>query len=253
MKIADAAVSNVGGFYGIDPMAHKGTSENLLEVSKAAGTEKFLVFSTATTPKQVVSIHNFIKGECDRHPQFIGAGTMHKDFEDFEAEIDRISEMGMKGIKLHPDLQLFAIDDDKMFPIYEVLESKGMFVITHAGDPRYNYSHPSQVARVAKAFPKMPLIAAHMGGWMMWDDAREKLSHLENIFVDTCSTCSFATPEMLMKSIYAFDSEKIFFATDYPMWDPKTELDKVLALNLPEALLENILALNFEKFYSSLL
>lgn len=252
LKIADAAVSNVGGFYGIDPMAHKGTSEDLIEVSRAAGTEGFLVFSTATTPKQVESIHNFIKSECDKHPQFIGAGTMHKDYEDFEREIDRIYGMGMRGIKLHPDLQLFAIDDEKMFPIYEVLESRGMFVITHAGDPRYSYSHPSQVSRVAKAFPRMPIIAAHMGGWMMWEEARAELAGLENIYVDTCSTCSFATTETLLRSINSFDGEKIFFATDYPMWDPKAELDKVLSLGLSEGKLERILAKNFENFYASL-
>ncbi len=251
-KIASAAVSNVGGFYGIDPMAHKGTSEDLLEAGGAIGTSKYLVFSTATTPKQVESIHNFIMKECECHPEFVGAGTMHKDYENFETEIKRIKEAGMKGIKLHPDLQKFAIDDEKMMPVYEVLESLGMFVITHAGDPRYTFSNPTQVARVASSFPKMPIIAAHMGGWGVWDEARELLPRFENIFVDTCSTYSFAEAETLMKSINAFDSEKIFFATDYPMWDPKSEFEKILSLNLPEAFLEKILSTNFEKFYASM-
>lgn len=250
-KIASAAVNNVGGFYGVEPMAHKGTSEDLLEAGGEIGAEKYLVFSTATTPKQVESIHNFIINECRAHHEFVGAGTMHKDYGDFEAEIDRIKAAGLNGIKLHPDLQCFAFDDEKMMPIYEVLESRKMFVITHAGDPRYNFSHPSQVAKVARAFPNMPIIAAHMGGWSMWDEARDLLPSLQNVFVDTCSTFSFSTAETLMKSINAFDSEKIFFATDYPMWNPKQELQKILSLNLPQMLLDKILYENFNNFHTS--
>ena len=39
------------------------------------------------------------------------------------------------------------------------------------------------------------------------------------------------------------------FGTDFPMWEPKKELDRLLGLGLDIDTLEKILFRNFEKFY----
>ena len=247
-KISEAAVNSIGSFYGLLEMAHGGTSEELISSGSKIGVEKYMVFSTATTPKQVTSINNFIVSECEQHPEFIGVGTMHSEFEDFESEIDRIYRLGIRGIKLHPDFQQFYIDDDKLLPLYAILEDRDMFLITHSGDYRYDFSRPERIAKVAKMYPKMRVIAAHFGGWAMWTVARRELT-LPNVYIDTSSTLVFSGDVPAKEAFKAFDNTHIFFGVDFPTWDHTVELEYIMKLGLDDATLENVLYNNFNNFY----
>jgi len=260
-KIAEPAVKATAVFYEtcdtpikLDTKTmckHLGTVEDLANVSKDAGIESCLVFSAATAAKQVESINSFIGRTLEAHPNWYGAGTMHADYTEFDKECDRVLELGMKGIKIHPDIQHFTVDDERLFPLYETMASKHLFLITHAGDNRFDFSGPKRIEKVAKMFPKLPIISAHFGGWSEWDDAREFL-RLENVFVDTSSTIQFAGPETALKGIEAFAPDHVFFGTDFPMWDPKTEIETILNLGLSEERLEMIFHKNFEMFIKEL-
>lgn len=249
-KIAEKATESISAFYFNRDMAHNASSEELLASGRKAGVEKYLVFSTATSEKQVRSINDFILSEAKEHPEFLPVGTMHADFADFEEEIERISAAGMKGIKLHPDFQRFNFDDDRMLAVYELLQEKEMFVITHSGDYRYGFSHPERVARVAKAFKSLKISAAHCGGWSQWEEARSCLA-LDNVYVDTSSTLGFSGKENVIKAIEAFGEDKVFFGTDFPMWSYDEELRGLYSLGLKDSVLEKILHSNFENFYTN--
>ncbi len=248
-KIADKATHSISDFYmGTAMEGGVGTTEALLFSGRKVGVTKYLVFSTATTPMQVKSINDFILDEAQTHPEFLPVGTMHIDFADFEEEIERISKAGMKGIKFHPDFQKFNFDDERLFPIYELLEKKGMFVITHSGDYRHGYSHPLRVKNIAKRFKNMPIIAAHCGAWSQWEIAKDTLV-LPNVYVDTSSSMRFFEPEIVLKTIDVYGENKIFFGTDFPMWDHEGELKTLFSLGLKDSTLERILYKNFEEFY----
>lgn len=247
-KIESVAVKAIGDFYEMDAMDHNGLSETLLSSGKKAGIDKFLVFSTATTARQVQSINNFIISQCREHDEFIGAGTMYIDFPEPEEELMRIRAEGIHGIKLHPDFQKFAIDDKELYPVYDVLEELGMYIITHAGDKRYSFSNPPRVAKVARDFPHLRIIAAHFGGWSEWDEARDHLC-LSNVYFDTSSTLGFTGPEAAQKALKTFDPKHIFFGTDFPMWDPAEEIERIMSLGIKQDLLEDIMWNNFKEFY----
>lgn len=248
-KIAQKATSAISEFYeNIEMDGGVGNTEALLESGRKIGVEKYLVFSTATTEKQVKSINDFILKEAQEHAEFLPVGTMHIEFEDFEEEIERISNAGMKGIKLHPDFQKFNFDDEKLFPIYELLQKKNMFVITHSGDYRHGYSHPLKVANVAKKFKKLNIIAAHCGAWSQWDIAKDNLV-LPNVYVDTSSTMGFFDPEIVLKTIDVYGKDKLFFGTDFPMWNHENELENLYKLGIDNDTLERILYKNFAEFY----
>jgi len=249
-KIERVATDAIREFYDREVMAHDGSVEELLTNGKAAGVDKFVIFSTATTPQQVQKINDFILEECEKHPEFIGAGTMHRDFENPEAEVVRIFESGMRGIKLHPDFQKFNLDDRLLFPTFDALQQRDMYIVTHSGDYRYDFSHPERIANVARNFPKLHIIAAHMGGWSMWDIGRELLAPLENVFVDSSSTYGFAGTDPIVRGISAFGYERVFFGCDFPMWRQDTELEMLRSLGLSEKELESILGGNFINFYS---
>jgi predicted TIM-barrel fold metal-dependent hydrolase len=251
-KIERVATDAISAFYDY-PMAHSGSPLELLDAGRRAGVSRFVVFSTATTTAQVTRINDFIMEQCALHPEFIGAGTMHKDYADFAAEIDRIYDGGVRGLKFHPDFQKFNLDCDELLRIFAHIERRGMFIITHSGDPRYTYSSPLRVARVAKLFPRMNVVAAHFGGWSEWALARRELAHLPNIYIDTSSTYGFGATEEMLAGFRAFDSAHIFFGCDFPMWDHADEVAALRSLNLAPELLENVLGKNFERFYAQYL
>lgn len=248
-KIEAKAVNAIREFYDRPYMAHKGSPEALLESGKSAGITDYMVFSTATVPHQVESINNFIIDAVSKHSEFIGAGTIHVDYENNVGELERIYNAGLRGIKFHPDFQKFDIDDRRLYPSFEYLQDKGMFFITHSGDPRYPFSRPEKVAHVAKEFPKLRIIAAHFGGWMMWDIARNYLADLPNVYYDTSSTYGFGGIEPVKEGFRAFDNSHLFFGCDYPMWDYRQELDMLETIGLTQRELEDVLFNNFARFY----
>ena len=247
-KIADKAVASIGQFYDDHPMCHSGSAEELIASGNKAGVVKYLVFSTATTPQQVVSINNFLIETGNTYEEFLTLGTLHNEFSEFEAEIDRLQKAGIKGIKLHPDFQKFNFDDPGMLPVYKELSDREMFVLTHSGDYRYRYSHPARIRNIADKFPKLNIIAAHFGGWSQWKEARECLN-LPNVYIDTSSSIPFSGNEVAKLAFETFDNTHIFFGTDFPMWDHQKELETILELGLSDTQLENVLYNNFAQFY----
>lgn len=244
-KIASKASKAIGDFYNTT-MDHLGSSEELIESGKKIGVDKYVVHSAATTASQVESINNFILGECAAYSQFIGFGTMHPDYENSEAELKRIKEAGLKGIKLHPDFQKFEIDSEKMDSIYEVLSALEMPVLFHAGDIRYKFSGPERIAHVMEKFPSLKIIAAHFGGYTEWDKAVEYLVG-KNVYFDTSSTLwKLPVPEA-DKIIKAHGVEKFLFGSDYPMWDHEGELARFNKLNFSAEERELVMHKNAEK------
>lgn len=246
-KISQKAVSSIGDFYNL-PMTYKnGVSDELIESGNKVGITHYLVCSTATVPHQVESINNFIMNECKLHPEFIGFGTLHPDYDNIENEVDRIIKSGLRGIKIHPDFQEFYIDEDKAFKIYEAAQGK-LPILIHMGDPRYDYSRPKRLENIMKAFPKLDVFAAHLGGYERWDEAVTCLFG-RNIHFDSSSSLEFMSPEYARDIIRGFGADKIFFGTDFPMWDHLGEVQRFMNLNLNDSENRKILSGNFKKYF----
>jgi predicted TIM-barrel fold metal-dependent hydrolase len=167
---------------------------------------------------------------------------MHRDFENPEAEIRRLTGLGLKGIKLHPDMQKFNIDDDRMMDIYALLEGR-LPVIFHTGDYRYPFSHPARLARVLDNFPGLCVVAAHFGGWSVFDLALEYFRD-RRCYLDVSSAIPFLGKKRSAELIRIYGAERILFGSDYPMWDPGYCLQDFLTLDLTDAERELILYKN---------
>lgn len=245
-KIADNATVNIGKFYEL-PMGNSGISKKLIENGQEVGVKKYLVCSTATTPHQVKSINDFIARECAENPCFIGFGTTHPKSENMESDIKQIMELGLKGVKLHPDFQMFEADSPEAYKIYEIIEGV-LPLLIHCGDERYEYSSPKRIAKLHKDFPKLKLQAAHFGGYSQWDEAEEYLTGFGDIKVDVCSSLAFMSPERAKQLIYAYGVENCFYGSDFPMWSNKEELERFFAIGLSEYENQRILSKNFIEF-----
>lgn len=237
-KIAAKATQSVSDFYEIEtPII--GTVDTLFEEGKKAGIEKYLVLPVAIRADQVVGINNFIHGQVQEHEEFYGFGTVHAGMPDICQEVERIREMGLLGIKMHPDTQMFNIDDERLFPMYDLIQGK-IPVMLHTGDPRYDYSHPRRLRRVLEMFPKLTAIAAHFGGWSVFEEAYECL-HDKECYMDVSSSIMFLGKEKSREYICKYGAERLLFGSDFPLWKPSEEVRAFMELDLTSAQQEMIL------------
>lgn len=246
-KIAQKAADSIGSFYGGEIMYHAGSSTELINSIKNAGIEKAVICSAATTPAQVCSINNFISSECKIHLEYIGLGTMHPDFENIEDETKRIKELGLVGIKLHPDFQQFFVDDFHAFPIYRSIINNNLILLCHLGDDKRPYTQPRRMASVLDQFPDLKLIAAHFGGYRVWDEALYAYKPGSCKF-DISSSLQFIDKTMVFKFFDRYGIDNFFWGTDFPMWDHETELKRFFDLGLSEEQNRKILYDNFNIF-----
>ena len=240
--ISRRAVDAVDRFYDGLPSDHyDGKVETLLRIGRESGVTHFVVHSVATRPEQVRSINQFIaRSVKDAEGAFIGMGTMHPDSTDQEHDFRELMDMGLHGVKLHPDIQQFCADDPRVMPIYAMCEEAGCPVCVHTGDYRYDYSNPGRIVKILKAFPRLKMIGAHFGGWSVWEDAVRVLPDYPNLMVDTSSSFYWLEQQRAKEIIRAYGPERVMYGTDYPLWPMKPEIDALLAMELTEDEYERI-------------
>ena len=247
-KIAEKASQSTGKFYDL-PVEYDGRISTLRRTSKDAGISHCVVQSVATKPEQVSSINHFISESVAGSDGFMtGLGTLHPESENIVAEVDEIIFLGLRGVKLHPDIQGFKIDDYRCLKIYELCEGR-LPILMHTGDNRFDFSNPNRLSPVLDIYKNLTVIAAHFGGYTMWDDAKELLPKYENAYVD-CSSCFFLmTDEEILDAINTFGEDHVLFGTDFPMWKPVPEIERLLSLGLSDSVYEKIFFKNAKKVF----
>lgn len=245
-KIATRAVESVGNFYIIPMAVPDGSANSLLRTCEGSPITHHMVYSVATKPSQVPSINDFIAEQCATHPNFIGFATLHQDFPDPEAEIERAIKLGLKGVKLHPDTQRVNMDDPRLMRVYEIIEGR-LPLVMHTGDYRYDYSHPRRLKKILHAFPDLVVNAAHFGGWSIFDLALELLED-ERCFLDMSSAQTLLGPRRTYELTKLYGTDRLMFGSDFPMWNPVKELEMYAALPFTDDELENLTWHNAERF-----
>ena len=123
-----------------------------------------------TTPNQIADVTEAMK----KHPKrFVGLGSMKLDDPQAVALVDRFHDAGFRGLgELTGPLKNY--DDKSYSAIYERAEKYGMIILFHTGIVnRTSPDVPSDVSvdrmrittldNIARRFPKLTLIAAHLG------------------------------------------------------------------------------------------
>lgn len=249
MKIAAKATRAIGDFYDIPMDSDQGLAETLVEEGNKIGVRRYLVCSTATTPAQVHSINDFITKACKKYPQFVGLATLHPAMERPDEEIDRILQLGLHGVKLHPDFQKFNIDDPAALPIYRRLARENLPVLFHTGDARYDFSAPARLRHVLDEVDDLTAIAAHFGGYRRWKEAHRVLLHHPNVYFDTSSSLFVLPPDEAADLLRDYGAERCMFGTDFPMWNPAEELERFMKMPLNEAERRQVLSKTFCRLF----
>ncbi len=247
-KIAVRATAGTEDFYGLHAFSD-GSVSSLVASGKDAGITHFVVQSVATSPAQVSGINHFIASTVESSGgTMTGLGTLHPDSAHLKEEVEEIIALGLHGVKLHPDIQRFKIDDYRCLKIYELCEGR-LPILMHTGDYRYDFSNPNRLLPIMRIFTELTVVGAHLGGWSVWQDA-ENLTSLPNLYVDCCSCFPFAKDYDIYGLMRRYGADKILFGSDFPIWSPRDELSAFLSLPFTEEEREKILFRNAVKVFN---
>lgn len=213
-----------------------GTAKGLAEKIKKDGAEKAVVLNIATNPHQQKKVNDFAISLLDSET-LIPFGSVHPDSPDALNELQRLHDAGIKGVKLHPNYQEFFVDDERLFPIYEKIGELGMITVFHAGVdigiPDPVYCPPKRLKAALSHFGDTPVVAAHMGGFLLWREVIEVLADT-NIYVDTSFSCGALPPPWAKEIIDTFGAQRVLFGSDMPWSSTENEKDYIKSLGLDE-------------------
>lgn len=226
-KIAEKATAQLYDYYHIHPEGD-GTLDGLLKCLKAAGLDRAVVHSAATVPEQVVPANNWAIHLQQNVPEIEAFGTLHTDFPDWQTEFTRLKAAGVRGLKLHPDFQKIWMDDRKLLPMFDAAQDN-FTIMFHIGDerpPESNYSSPQKLAAIKKQFPRLQVIAAHLGGFRHWQYVVDALAGTD-VFIDTSSALAFISDELLAYIRKYIPLDRWLFGSDFPLSTPAIEMELV--------------------------
>ena len=248
--IAERAAQSVGAYYGV-PMAGDGTVSCLRAMIAGSPIARCVIHSVAVKAKNVQHINDFIAATVAADPgRLVGFMTMHQDFPDPEGEIDRARALGLRGIKLHPDMQRVNMDDPRMMRVFAIAEDRGLPVIVHCGDYRHDFSHPRRLRAVLAAFPRLVVDAAHFGGWSIYEQGYDFL-HDQRCYVDMSSSMDILGDRRTAELARLFGCGRVLFGSDYPMSDPAEVLRRFARQGLSASEMARMCHENAEGFLAN--
>ena len=105
-------------------------------------------------------------------------------------------------------------------------------------EPPY-HSTPGEILRLHRRFPALRIVAAHLGGFHMWDESEEVLCG-EDVYLDLSHTFGWMPQAQISRMIAKHGAERTLFGSDAPWQDAGRTLESLLDLGLGAGDLERI-------------
>lgn len=168
-----------------------------------------------------------------------------------------IRELGMKGLKLGPIYQNFYPDRREHFPLYARADELGVPILWHQGtsfvpEGYLDASRPAMLDPIARAFPSLTMIVAHMGHpWV--DECICLVRKHPNLYMDVSALGSrpWQLYNALVSALEYGVADKILFGSDYPFFTTQQTVEALAKVNalvegtklprIPEETVEQIL------------
>jgi predicted TIM-barrel fold metal-dependent hydrolase len=217
-RVADRALQTLVEAYQAAPQG-PATVAGVLAAMDAAGIAQAVVCPVATRPDQVTSINRWVTA-LDRE-RFIPFGALHPDFPGLREELAFLRDQGVRGLKLQPHFQGYAVEDAALLRMFEHLED--FVVLMHGGQEikpiPFVPTTPERLRALHDRFPRQRLVIAHLGGYQMWEGVEEYLLG-QDLYFDLSFTFDRLNDATIARLVAAHGPEQILFGSDYPWMTP---------------------------------
>ncbi len=239
------------------------TEDEVVKDFTDAGVEAVLVAldleTTAGTPP---CSNDFVAGMRNRHKERIiqawGAVDPFKGEGAIQEARHAIQDLHLLGFHFHPIMGHFAVNDRRLYPLFEVInELKAPVMIDvgttgmGAGMPggmgaKIRHAHPSALDELAADFPNLTIVAAHPG-WPWVDEMTAVALHKGNVFWELSGWAPKYFPQQLKVDVRGRLKDKIMFGSDYPSMPYARILREWDELGYADDIKERVFHLNAER------
>ncbi len=247
-----------------------GTLDRLLRLLDACGINGAVTFAPFPHQLEGTGIHcnRWLASELKTRRQLHGFGTLDLT-RDVADQVREIADLGLLGIKMHPNAQAFDILCEPAMAAYEAAEKLDLFITFHSGVHHYRIKDYSVLKfdEVAHHFPDLRFSLEHVGGYSFFPEAlavivnnipfppipgrRAKVfGGLTSIFTSDYNRIWYMPVERLRELILQAGIDQLIFGLDFPYnleANTHTALKTLLALSLPPNELAQILGGNLRR------
>lgn len=236
-KIAVRAADNIVNYYSLARQGD-GSIEGIFRGAEGLDNIRFVISSATLRPdiEHARVGNDFLLGVAEKDVHFIPLASFHPDipFDETVAELERCKALGSKGIKIHSDFQRFYIDSPNAMEVYKEAARLGLPILFHVGDKNTDFSTPKRVCNILEKLPELTVIAAHMCGYSVWDEAEKYLIGAP-VYTDTSEALIGMDEKGLYRLIEKHGVEKVMFGSDYPLWNTRFAFDQIESIGLGES------------------
>lgn len=158
-----------------DSIWEKGSVKNLLRVLDECQIEKCVVFAPFKEflENWDYNPNQWLAKKIKSYPRLIGYGSINPLSLHALHELQRVKDLGFKGVKLHPAVQNFNVLCKKAMKFYQKAEELKIILDFHTGIHRHRIKddHPLMFDEIAHKFPNLVFVMEHIGGYSFFKDA----------------------------------------------------------------------------------
>ncbi|MBN9339503.1 MAG: amidohydrolase family protein [Comamonadaceae bacterium] len=231
------------------------TQDGFLQEVRDAGLAKAVVVGRHTPSQHLPNdtIHRIVHG----HGALLGIAGVDPALQGTQAalaEIERaIKVLGLSGVGIEPGFGTPPRhpDDALYWPVYELARSLGVPVFLMSGpttpDPRFN--DPAGLARVAQAFPDLPLVVYH-GYWPHVQAAIGLAFRHENVHLVPDMYLFQPGKEAYVQAANQFLAAQLLFGSSYPFRPIGQSIDDFAALGFKDEVLDGLFYGNAARLFN---
>ena len=214
-----------------------GTIDRLLRLLDACGIDGAVCFAPFAHQTEAAAIEpvGWLAGELKNQPRLHGFGTVDVRRRDLRDQVRRIADLGMRGIKLHPNAQEFDLLGAAAHEIYGAAQDADLFLTFHSGVHHYRIKHYNVLGfdEIAYNFPRLRLSLEHVGGYSFFAEALAVIVNnipfppqpgrrprvfggLTSVFTQHYNRFWYLSRERLLEAVAQAGAEQLIFGLDFP-------------------------------------
>jgi predicted TIM-barrel fold metal-dependent hydrolase len=213
--------------------------EELIHLFDKYHVEQAIVFPNPNVGDKYPQMNEYIAQCAEKYPKrLIGFGRVDPRRDDATKELSRMkNSLHLIGLKMHPMVECFRPDHPFFDKFFQKVHKLELPVLFHSGD---GFSSPGHILKIARKYPKLPIILAHLR-----EGCLSVLRECENVHVETSGTI----PD-LIEIAAEIDSNRVLFGSDVPYYRYPTQITTVEAAEVPQKTKRRIFYENFQRFFS---
>ena len=225
----------------------------LLDEMDTHGVQKAILMDSLTKPS--VTARKFVEARPERFALAMGGVNLLRPIPSLRELTAVVRDLPVAYTVVGPSFWgdgQYPPSDAVYYPLYTKCAELELPLCVNTGLPGPpipgEVQNPIHLDRVCVRFPELKLCMIH-GADPWWDIAIRMLIKYTNLRLMTSAWSPKRLPESLLHYMRTRGTEKIIFASDFPVLRMQRVVPEALALDLPPEALDNYLYNNAEEFF----